>query len=86
MRASLDSPIVKTAKAVLDELSRGKTVFRWHGASVPIIPDLMRASGADLAMAGFGLEEDRIHAPNESFSLAQFRRGYLYAGMLLSRL
>ena len=86
LRASLDSPIVKAAKIVLDDLSGGKTVFRWHGASVPIIPDLTHVSGADLVMAGFGLEEDRIHAPNESFSLAQFRLGYLYVGMLISRL
>jgi len=85
-RAELDSPIIKIAKAVLDEVSGGRTVFRWHGASVPIVPALARVSGAAPILAGFGLEDDHIHAPNESFSLAQFRLGYLYAGLLLSRL
>jgi acetylornithine deacetylase/succinyl-diaminopimelate desuccinylase-like protein len=74
------------AKAVLDELSGGRTAFRWHGASVPIIPELVRVSGAEPILAGFGLEDDRIHAPNESFSLAQFRLGYLYTGLMLGRL
>jgi acetylornithine deacetylase/succinyl-diaminopimelate desuccinylase-like protein len=86
VRVRLDSPAVRKAKEVLDELSGGRTVFRWHGASVPVIPDLVRASGAEPVLAGFGLEDDHIHAPNESFSLAQFRLGFLYVGMLLSRL
>jgi acetylornithine deacetylase/succinyl-diaminopimelate desuccinylase-like protein len=85
-RGDLDSPGVRMAKAVLDELSGGRTAFRWHGASVPIIPELVRVSGAEPILAGFGLEDDRIHAPNESFSLAQFRLGYLYTGLMLGRL
>jgi acetylornithine deacetylase/succinyl-diaminopimelate desuccinylase-like protein len=29
-------------------------------------------------MVGFGLEEDAIHSPNESFSLRQLEEGYRY--------
>ena len=42
--------------------------------------------GALVLIAGFGLEEDRIHAPNESFSINQFRRGFLYVATMLAAL
>ena len=48
--------------------------------------DLAATAGADPLLVGFGHERDRIHAPNESFSLDQFRRGFLYATHLLQRL
>jgi acetylornithine deacetylase/succinyl-diaminopimelate desuccinylase-like protein len=50
----------------------------WEGASVPIIPDLASVSGAEPLLVGFGLEEDAIHSPNESFSLRQLEEGYRY--------
>jgi acetylornithine deacetylase/succinyl-diaminopimelate desuccinylase-like protein len=56
----------------------------WEGASVPIIPALAAAAGAAPLLVGFGLEEDLIHSPNESFSLRQFQEGYLYAASFLS--
>jgi hypothetical protein len=37
-------------------------------------------------VAGFAHERDRAHAPNESFSLEQFERGYLYVGLVLADL
>ena len=42
-------------------------------------------AAGSIALVGFGLEEDNIHAPNESFSLDQFRMGYLFAGMFFGR-
>jgi acetylornithine deacetylase/succinyl-diaminopimelate desuccinylase-like protein len=56
----------------------------WEGASVPIIPALAKAAGAEPLLIGFGLDEDLIHSPNESFSLKQFEDGYLYTASLLS--
>jgi acetylornithine deacetylase/succinyl-diaminopimelate desuccinylase-like protein len=50
----------------------------WEGASVPIIPALAEASGAEPLLVGFGMEEDKIHSPDESFSLRQFEEGYRY--------
>lgn len=47
------------------------------GGSIPITTLLAKACG-DIPFVGigFGMENDRIHAPNESFSLAQLRMGY----------
>ena len=84
LRVALDSPAVARARGILDLLGKGKTAFRWEGASIPVVAELARVSGATPLLVGFGLETDNIHAPNESFSLDCFRMGFLYVAALLS--
>ena len=83
-RLDPESHYVSKASKVLNRMSGKAPVLRWEGASIPIIADLSRVSGAEPLLIGFGLEEDRIHAPNESFSLDQFRLGYEYVALMLS--
>ncbi len=80
------SALAARAKGVLDQLTDKETVFLWEGASIPIVAELAEVSGGEPLLVGFGLEEDRIHAIDESFSIEQFRFGYLYAGLLLAGL
>lgn len=47
------------------------------GATIPIVPALAELSGGELVMTGVGLPEDGMHAPNESFSLKRFEKGFL---------
>ena len=47
------------------------------GATIPIVPELAKISGAELVMTGVGLAEDGMHAPNESFGLERFEMGFL---------
>ena len=47
------------------------------GATIPIVPALAKVSGAELVMTGVGIAEDGMHAPNESFGLARFEKGFL---------
>lgn len=83
---SASSPWIGKAKLVLDQLSELPTVFRWEGASIPIVAELSRISNTVPILVGFGSEEDRIHAPNESFGIEQFRRGFLWASMFIGSL
>jgi acetylornithine deacetylase/succinyl-diaminopimelate desuccinylase-like protein len=85
-RGNLDSPVVKIAREVLGELSSLPTAFLWEGASVPILSFLPQIAGGETILVGFGSESDNIHAPNESYSMEQFRQGFLYTGLFLSRL
>ena len=64
---------------VLAELGGCEPVYHWEGASIPIIPALAEAAGAAPLLVGFGHEDDHVHAPNESYSVEQFRRGFEYA-------
>ena len=72
MRLPLKSPMFRLAADVLGELDPRGAVFQWDGASIPIVSTLARISGAAPLLVGFGQGEDRIHAPNESFSWRQF--------------
>lgn len=83
---SSKSPVIQKARGVLEELSPNPPVFSWEGGSIPVVASLAAASGAEPLLVGFGLEEDRIHAPNESFSIKQFEQGFLYAAMMLTKL
>ena len=85
-RLNLDSSLVEKAGGILNHISGKEPAFMWEGASVPIVSGLAKAAGAEPLLVGFGLEEDRIHAPNESYSIEQFRLGYLYGVLMLSSL
>jgi acetylornithine deacetylase/succinyl-diaminopimelate desuccinylase-like protein len=85
-RIPMDSPLVAVARRVLSGLSEETPVLHWEGASIPVVVELARASGAQPLLVGFGHETDRIHAPNESFSLAQYRSGFFYAYRMLEAL
>ena len=47
----------------------------YSGGSIPIISGFESILGIKSLLIGFGLAEDAIHSPNESFGLEQFYRG-----------
>lgn len=72
LRLSLGSPAMLLAEEVLTEMDGRGPVFRWEGASIPVVAALKETSGAAPLLVGWGQPGDRIHSPNESFSLDQF--------------
>jgi acetylornithine deacetylase/succinyl-diaminopimelate desuccinylase-like protein len=46
------------------------------GASIPIVADLVQATGAEVVGMGYGLPEDNIHAPNECFDWSRLEKGF----------
>ena len=72
-RLPIASPLVRLAEGILGELDPRGAVLLWDGASIPVVSALREASGAVPLLVGWGQGEDRIHSPDESYSLSQFR-------------
>ena len=81
-----DSAAVRRVTPCLTEITGAPPLLRWEGASIPIVSELSRSCGGEPLLVGFGLEEDNIHAPDESFALEQFDKGFLFAAVALAEL
>jgi acetylornithine deacetylase/succinyl-diaminopimelate desuccinylase-like protein len=77
-RSSPDEIGIRVACEVIEALSSAPAVLCWEGASIPIIAALVRTANARPVIVGYGLQEDNIHAPNESFSWEQLQSGFLF--------
>ena len=75
IRFPIEAPAFgKTHDALTAEWGRA-AVFIGGGGSIPVTHDLKNALGMDVVLAGFALDDDRIHSPNEKYELESFRRG-----------
>lgn len=71
----LDSPYLAAAADAI-EIGFGKRpVFMREGGSIPIVNTFADTLNADVLLLGWGQNDDNLHAPNESFTLADFQRG-----------
>ena len=85
-RLPLASPLFRLAEDVLREMDSRGAVFYWNGASIPIVSTLRDVSSAAPLIVGWGQSEDRIHSPNESYSLRQFALSKEWAKRILGAL
>ena len=74
-RTQVSSPAVTALAQAMEEVWNKKAEFILEGASIPISPLLEKASGGELIMWGVGISSDRIHSPNERFSLSRMEKG-----------
>ncbi len=68
-------PALEAAKGALAEEWGRAPVTIGSGGSIPIVGDFKRTLGLDTLLVGFGLDDDRVHSPNEKYDLQSFHKG-----------
>ncbi len=75
IRFPIDAPAFGKARDALTAEWGKEAFFIGGGGSIPVTHQLKTSLGMDVILAGFGLEDDRIHSPNEKYDLNCFRKG-----------
>ena len=78
-----DSPWLSAAKTGLAAAYAAPAAVIGTGGSIPAVGDIQAKLGMDALLVGFGLDDDRVHSPNEKFDLRCLRGGIKsHAGMI----
>ncbi len=86
LKISTDSAYLKATEAALRDVFGRSPILVGMGGSIPAVGAIREHLGIESILMGFGLADDRVHAPNEKFDLRCFLNGMLSHAALLGKL
>ncbi|MEX0957201.1 MAG: dipeptidase [Rhizobiaceae bacterium] len=75
LQMPFDSPLLQKAKSALADEWNKPALTIAMGGSIPIVGDFKTMLGMESLLVGFGLDDDRIHSPNEKYNVTSFHKG-----------
>ncbi len=78
-----DNPTVRAACRALTRVWDEEAVFTRGGGSIPVVATFSEVLEVPTVLMGFGLDDDRLHSPNEKFNVENFYAGIRAAAFLL---
>lgn len=75
IRVGTQSPYLDAARRALQQTFSRPPVLLGSGGSIPVVGSIQRILGFDSLLVGFGLDDDRVHSPNEKFELRCYEMG-----------
>ena len=86
IKVPTDTAYFQAASAGLEQVFAKPAALMGCGGSIPVVGSMQRILGLDSMLIGFGLEDDRLHSPNEKFELACLKKGALSHAAILGQL
>jgi len=86
VNVNTSSPFFTAAATALEETYGVRPVYMREGGSIPVAALFDSVLHAPIIFMGCGLPDDNLHAPNEKFSLEQFRKGVLTVANFIGKL
>jgi acetylornithine deacetylase/succinyl-diaminopimelate desuccinylase-like protein len=81
-----DSPTLRMARAALKDATGVDPYMIKSGGSIPVAGMLKSRLGIDTIFIGFGLDDDRVHSPNEKFEISCLAMGMKAHACLIGEL
>ncbi|MBL0926151.1 MAG: M20/M25/M40 family metallo-hydrolase [Phycisphaerales bacterium] len=81
-----ESPFLQAAARAVQQAAGVSPSLIKSGGSIPVVGMLKGMLGLDSIMVGFGLDDDRVHSPNEKFEIPCFHLGIATHARLLDEM
>ncbi|MEO1092162.1 MAG: dipeptidase [Pseudomonadota bacterium] len=86
MHVPEDNPFTRAAGQALERVFGRRPLLIGSGGSIPAVGAIKRRLGLDSVLMGFGLDDDRVHSPNEKFERACLEKGIRSHAALLGEM